>query len=374
MWVWILQTFLWMPPEPMSRVGIYLLPGEAADTLRVFARIPRDELVVRNRHALFELRVRVKDGKGKPLREAFYQQSFVVSDTLALLTRSYNLVLARRDRYRVEVEGWDALTSRALWGYRFELAGTPENASVWLSTPIPADTLQILRFPVYTSRDPRFLIYWEGRSDSLPAVFRVLQGNVVVLEDHVTFRQSPTALRFPLKNFPNGLFVLEVRSGNPAQVRTTPFYVFRFDHMSDRELRMTVELLRYVMDDHAVRAFQEAPPDRRAAVWDSLWATLDPDPTTPMNEIRDRFEAKILYVNHAFRYANIPGVLTDRGRTYLKFGPPDEIDRHPFDFDSVPYEIWYYEQPVRRVFYFVDRKGIGDYVLVDPQRFDLFRP
>ncbi|MCF6192582.1 MAG: GWxTD domain-containing protein, partial [Candidatus Hydrothermae bacterium] len=248
------------------------------------------------------------------------------------------------------------------------------DASVWVSTPVPADSPRGLRFPVYTGRDLRFLIYWGGQTDSLPLVFRVRQGDTPLLEDRVVLRQSPTALRFPLKHFPNGLFVLDVQPVGTEQVRSTSFYVFRFDRMSERELRMTVELLRYVMDDHAVRAFQDASADHRGAVWDSLWAALDPDPTTAVNEVRDRFEARILYVNHAFRYANIPGVLTDRGRTYLKFGPPDEIDRHPFDFDSVPYEIWYYEQPVRRVFYFVDRKGIGDYVLVDPQRFDLFRP
>ncbi len=374
MWVSVLLSFLWMPPEPMDRVGIYLLPAAEGETLRVLARIPRDELVARDRHALFELRVRVKDGQGRPLREAFFQQSFVTTDSLALLTRTYDLMVARRERYRVEVEGWDALTDRSLWAYRFDLAGTPEHASRWVSTPIPADTPQSMRFPVYTVHDPRFLIYWGGQADSLPVIFRVRRGDATVLEDRVVLRQSPTALRFPLNHFPNGLFVLDVQPEGTEQVRSTSFYVFRFDRMSDRELRMTVELLRYVMDDHAVRAFQDASAEHRGAVWDSLWATLDPDPTTPVNEVRDRFEARILYVNHAFRYANIPGVLTDRGRTYLKFGPPDEIDRHPFDFDSVPYEIWYYEQPVRRVFYFVDRKGIGDYVLVDPQRFDLFRP
>ena len=44
----------------------------------------------------------------------------------------------------------------------------------------------------------------------------------------------------------------------------------------------------------------------------------------------------------------------------IKFGFPDDVERHPFDINSVPYEIWRY-YTLQRIFVFVDQTGFGDY-------------
>ena len=56
------------------------------------------------------------------------------------------------------------------------------------------------------------------------------------------------------------------------------------------------------------------------------------------------------------------GWRTDRGRIYIKFGPPDDIERYPFEMGTYPFEIWRYYS-LRKVFVFVDRTGFGDYYL-----------
>ena len=38
---------------------------------------------------------------------------------------------------------------------------------------------------------------------------------------------------------------------------------------------------------------------------------------------------RIAYANNRFRKADLPGWKTDRGRTYIQFGPPDELESHP---------------------------------------------
>ena len=50
---------------------------------------------------------------------------------------------------------------------------------------------------------------------------------------------------------------------------------------------------------------------------------------------------------------------------YIRYGPPDEIESHPFELDSPPYEIWRYYS-LDLVFIFVDKSGVGDYELVYP--------
>jgi len=53
------------------------------------------------------------------------------------------------------------------------------------------------------------------------------------------------------------------------------------------------------------------------------------------------------------------------GRIYIKFGPPDQIETRPATSQTPAFEVWYYNQPYRRLV-FEDREGFGRYVLVTP--------
>jgi GWxTD domain-containing protein len=55
------------------------------------------------------------------------------------------------------------------------------------------------------------------------------------------------------------------------------------------------------------------------------------------------------------------GWRTDRGRVYIIYGPPDDIDAVLFQGEQVPYEIWYYYGRGNERFVFADRNGTGDY-------------
>ena len=60
------------------------------------------------------------------------------------------------------------------------------------------------------------------------------------------------------------------------------------------------------------------------------------------------------------------------GMVFIVLGMPDNIDRHPFDPDSKPYEIWQYYN-LNRSFGFKDTTGFGDYRLMNPLDFDYVR-
>lgn len=95
-----------------------------------------------------------------------------------------------------------------------------------------------------------------------------------------------------------------------------------------------------------------------------FWATHDPDPATTRNELMEEYYARVDYANKNFSHF-MEGWKSDRGMVYIRFGPPQNIDRHPFDSDSKPYEIWYYYDE-NREFIFVDDSGFGDYRLRYP--------
>jgi len=52
---------------------------------------------------------------------------------------------------------------------------------------------------------------------------------------------------------------------------------------------------------------------------------------------------------------------TDRGRVYVIYGPPDDIETELFQGEQVPYEIWYYYGGGNESFVFADRSGTGNF-------------
>ena len=68
-----------------------------------------------------------------------------------------------------------------------------------------------------------------------------------------------------------------------------------------------------------------ATDDEREKFIEDFWRSRDRDPDTEENEFKQEFFERIAYANEHFSSGK-PGRLTDRGRIYIKFGKPDEIE------------------------------------------------
>lgn len=115
------------------------------------------------------------------------------------------------------------------------------------------------------------------------------------------------------------------------------------------------EDVRYIITPEERKAFvQMATDEERENFIESFWLRRDPTPDSMENEYKEEHYRRIAYAND--RYASgIPGWRTDRGRIYIAYGPPDEIESHPSGgqyqrpyeegggFTSTyPFEIWRY--------------------------------
>jgi len=85
----------------------------------------------------------------------------------------------------------------------------------------------------------------------------------------------------------------------------------------------------YIITDEERQAFKRmATDDERQNFIENFWLRRDPTPDTAENEFKEEHYRRIAYANE--RYASgIPGWKTDRGRIYITFGPPAEIESHP---------------------------------------------
>ena len=93
--------------------------------------------------------------------------------------------------------------------------------------------------------------------------------------------------------------------------------------------------------------------------------TQEVDATRGTAGQRLRRAGRIKFVENRFKTFNKTGSKTDRGRVYLQYGEPDEMELHPNDYDKKPYEIWYYNSIEGGViFVFGDITGYSDYELL----------
>jgi GWxTD domain-containing protein len=96
-----------------------------------------------------------------------------------------------------------------------------------------------------------------------------------------------------------------------------------------------------------------------------FWLKRDNIPATQLNEFKKEYFDRISAANSRFRTVSSPGYRTDRGNVYIKLGEPDEIDRHPYETETKPYEVWYYNQIEGGVmFVFADLTGFNNYELL----------
>ncbi len=90
---------------------------------------------------------------------------------------------------------------------------------------------------------------------------------------------------------------------------------------------LTVDV-SYIITDEERQAFKRLATDEEKQTFiEGFWLRRDPTPDTEENEFKEEHYRRIAYANE--RYASgIPGWKTDRGRIYITFGPPDEIESH----------------------------------------------
>jgi GWxTD domain-containing protein len=115
------------------------------------------------------------------------------------------------------------------------------------------------------------------------------------------------------------------------------------------------EDVKYIITPEEEAAFKQLSNDEeRDQFIEQFWLRRDPTPDTPENEFKEEHYRRIAYANEHYA-AGIPGWKTDRGRIYIIWGPPDQIESHPTGgtYDrpqqegggtttTYPYEDWRY--------------------------------
>lgn len=138
------------------------------------------------------------------------------------------------------------------------------------------------------------------------------------------------------------------------------------------DLDKAVDEMVYIASPHAIDTIKQAQTrEEKLRRFLAYWKKISPTPESNNNAIFDEYYRRVNYANEHFsRYYE--GWRSDMGMVFILLGQPDNIDRHPFEIDSKPYEVWEYYN-MNQSFIFIDHTGFGDYRLVTPLNGDLYR-
>jgi GWxTD domain-containing protein len=105
---------------------------------------------------------------------------------------------------------------------------------------------------------------------------------------------------------------------------------------------------------------------------EDFWEIRNPNPGSPSNSYKDEIYQRIAFADARFGIGSgEEGWRTDRGRTYITLGPPQQKQVFRNSANLYPIEIWFYSSPnpaLPPFFYvmFFQREGSGDYRFYSP--------
>ncbi len=157
-----------------------------------------------------------------------------------------------------------------------------------------------------------------------------------------------------------------------------PFAQQREESDSYYQKWLEEDVLYIITPDERAVFLKLTTNEERDRFIEEFWRRRDPDPGTAENEFKTEHYRRIAYTNERY-FSGIPGWKSDRGQIYIKFGPPDSIERQPAgglyrrrnsegggETTVFPFERWWYSH--------ID--GIGDDIeieFVDKSRSNEYR-
>lgn len=154
----------------------------------------------------------------------------------------------------------------------------------------------------------------------------------------------------------------------PTQVTMTNMDVnsSEFGIYSEEECDNMFEVITPISAEPEIDTYEKLGTlDAKREFLFNFWKIRDFEPETPRNEFRDEYMERVNFVEARYKTFTKRGVKTDRGRVYLINGEPDEVDYHPNDYNTKPYESWeYHSIEGGVVFIFGDITGYNDYELL----------
>ena len=146
----------------------------------------------------------------------------------------------------------------------------------------------------------------------------------------------------------------------------TDVFATHFGAMAEEELDDLFQKSKYIATHQEIDQYNSLTgKEGKQKFLYQFWNVRDSEPSAARNEFYLEYLKRIEVSNQQFAALGKKGWQTDRGRVFLKYGEPSEIERFPNQIDSKPYEIWLYNEIEGGIiFIFADLTSFSDYQLI----------
>ncbi len=360
--------------------------------------------VVENRRYKSETAVNKSDS-------LFYEKNLMGNLSYALSEGEYNLKISATDIA-------DS-TNFVSYNEKIKIKLTPQNkysiSDIELATRIIANsqnkesifyknTMEIFPNPqiVYTEKMPVLFFYAElynlmsanGKKLTLIQQLVSVQGRTLEAKHKALSTQNNSIVdagMINLKKYPSGAYILTLSifedSSDVGVSSSKRFYLI---NSSVEELvsklskdKITVQSSEFgiLSEEECDELFLESNPiatkldvdsyakltnvDAKRGFLFDFWLARDQKPETIRNEYKEEYMERVDFVERRFKTFVTRGIQTERGRIYLLYGEPDEMENYPSEYNMKPYEMWFYHNIEGGVlFVFGDVSGYGNYELL----------
>ncbi len=161
-------------------------------------------------------------------------------------------------------------------------------------------------------------------------------------------------------------------NGNKTNYRTSEdkdYLQSVFVSMSEQDVQDEFSKIIYLRNSIEASEFEKLTNinDKRKFLF-FFWKRRDANPVTVNCEFRDEYMKRYIKANANYKQGFTEGWKTDRGRIFMIYGEPNDVERHFMEADLKNYEIWSFdnvEGGTKCMFAESSSSGQGYYYLVN---------
>ncbi len=182
----------------------------------------------------------------------------------------------------------------------------------------------------------------------------------LVLTDSVKINPNEEMMYIPIHLKDSWVGVLKINTKINEETNQLKFQLPGHNVFYWKDIKTTIQIMSYILTYKEYKELSELDDDEQLEFIKQYWKQLDPTPKTTYNEVKEEFFRRIKRVNMDYsEFGN--GWQSDRGRIYIIYGEPEQIELIQKNTEGNSYEIWYY--PHGKQFIFIDEGLFGNYRL-----------
>jgi GWxTD domain-containing protein len=133
---------------------------------------------------------------------------------------------------------------------------------------------------------------------------------------------------------------------------------------SMRDLDFAIDAMRFILTSEEYKQMKRGDMESMQKAFRNFWKERDATPETEYNEMMAEYFRRVDQAFYKFQTLyERNGAQTDRGKVYVLFGPPEEIQR-VMNRDEPINEIWEYPS-LGKTFRFIDKSRDGNLRLLE---------